>query len=501
MPLATVYTRAQHGLSAPLVTAEVQLSGGLPGLAIVGLVETAVRESRERVRAAIRHAGFDVPRRKITVNLAPADLPKAGSRFDLAIAVGILAASGQIPDERLADHEFFGELGFSGSLRPVSALLPSLVQAAAQKRRCIIPAAGATEAMLVGNAAALLAGHLSEVVRYLVSGEGLQSVSAFPAKAREPAAGDDLDDVRGQFRARRALEIAAAGGHNLLFIGPPGAGKTMLARRMPGLLPPLTGGERLEVAMIRSLAGVMAGGVPSARPFRAPHHSATTPALVGGGRPPRPGEISLAHCGVLYLDELPEFRRDALEALRQPLESGRVTIARVDDVLEFPADFQLIATMNPCPCGFYGDRQRECRCTPDQVRRYQGRISGPFLDRIDVIVQLNREAVSLEHHGRPDGEASAVVAERVARARDAQLQRSGVPNAELPDDRARATARPDRDGRCLLERAAERFALSQRVCNRVLRVARTIADLRGGDAVTRDDVAEAVSFQSPGGPD
>lgn len=501
MPLATVYTRAQHGIEAPEVTAEVQLSGGLPGLAIVGLVETSVKESRERVRAAIRQAGYDFPQRKITVNLAPADLPKGGSRFDLAIAVGILAASGQIPMQKLGEYEFFGELAFSGALRGVSALLPALVQARRCRRRCVIPAVCEPEARLVRDAGTLLAGNLLAVARFL-SGNQSEDLTRVdyqgepaPAMADQNCS-EDLSDVHGQYQAKRALEIAATGGHNLLMIGSPGTGKTMLARRLPGLLVPLTESDALEVAMIRSLSGIPPHDVCMQRSFRAPHHTASSPALVGGGRPPRPGEISLAHHGVLFLDELPEFNRNSLEALREPLETGCITIARAQETVEFPARFQLVAAMNPCQCGFHGDHAKECYCSADQVRRYQNRISGPFMDRIDIRIELGREDISLETESAGDNESSATVKERVVRARRVQLKRAGLTNSVLTSRQIKQWCWPDPEGRRLLEKAAQRFVMSRRACDRTLRVARTLADLGGAETVHAKHVSEALSLRS-----
>lgn len=485
--LANVHTRAQLGLSAPAVTAEVHVAGGIPAFNLVGLVETAVRESRERVRAAIQQCGIEWPSRKITVNLAPADLPKAGSRFDLAIAIGILAAAGHVPVGALAATEFLGELAFSGALRPVPGVLPALLAARADGRVSIVPQASAAEAALPGPGFARVAGDLGAVLRHLDGSAPLAAPPAAPAAASE-AWPDDLADVRGQARARRALEIAAAGAHHVLLVGPPGTGKTMLARRLPGLLPALSPAEALEVAAVRSLVGLPLR--VGTRPFRAPHHTASVAALVGGGGLPRPGEVSLAHRGVLFLDELPEFARPALEALREPLSTRQVSVARARRSLEFPAAFQLVAAMNPCPCGYSGDPRQACRCSPAEVRRYQQRVSGPLLDRVDLVVTVGRAEA-----GATGGEPSAVVAARVAAAVGRQLARAGLRNGELDGPALRASAVLPPPARAVLDAAVERFALSARAADSMLRVARTIADLAGDDRVAAPHVAEAVSLR------
>ncbi|QIL19614.1 YifB family Mg chelatase-like AAA ATPase [Thermomonas sp. HDW16] len=493
MGLALVHSRARAGVHAPAVRVEVHLAGGLPAMNIVGLPEAAVREAKDRVRAAIQCAQFEFPARRITVNLAPADLPKDGGRYDLAIALGILAASGQLSTDALDGWEFLGELALTGELRPVDGVLAAAIATGQANRKLLVPPGNGHEAALASNVEVRTARTLLEVCAALDARKALPHAQPLPCEeARQP----DLGDVRGQAQARRALEIAAAGAHHLLFVGPPGSGKTLLASRLCGILPAPSEAEALEAAMIASASG---RGLDPARwrqrPFRAPHHTASAVALVGGGADPRPGEISLAHHGVLFLDELPEWGRHALEVLREPLESGHVTISRAARQCEFPARFQLVAAMNPCPCGWAGDPSGRCLCNNEQIRRYRARISGPLMERIDLHVEVPRlPAVALRHDAAA-GEASARVRERVANARDVQLARCGRTNARLGQAQTDAHCRLAAHDSALLERAVESLQLSARSLHRILRVARTIADLAGSAEIQTPHLSEAIGYR------
>ncbi len=495
MSLAVGYARALHGIDAPEVTVEVHLARGLPGLSLVGLAEKAVSESKDRVRSALVNAGFEFPQRRITINLAPADLPKEGGRFDLVIALGVLAASGQLPAEALLRYEFAGELALSGGLRPVGGVLPAALRAREAGRALMVPQANADEAALVDGLELYAADHLTEVCDHLAGRQRLVPYVGTPHRAEAEVA--DLADVRGQHHARRALTIAAAGEHSLLMIGPPGTGKTMLASRLPGILPPMSDAEALEAAAIHS---VSRGGFDPAcwrqRPYRAPHHTASGVALVGGGSIPRPGEVSLATHGALFLDELPEFERKVLEVLREPLESGSITISRAARQAEFPARFQLVAAMNPCPCGYLGHPSGRCHCTAEQIQRYRARISGPLLDRIDLQVEVPPlpRALLLQQGG--EGESSAVVRERVVAARARQLRRAGCANGRLQGRQLEQHCALDGETRAFFEQATERVGLSARSTHRVLKVARTIADLDEAPAISTTHLAEAIQFRA-----
>ena len=480
-------------MDAPLVTVEVHLANGLPSFTLVGLPEAEVKEARDRVRAALQNARFEFPARRITVNLAPADLPKESGRFDLPIALGILAASGQLPQNRLKDYEFAGELALTGELRPIRGALAMTYKASKDGRAFVLPRGNADEAALVEEAQVFPAGSLLEVCAHL-AGQGELSRHVPEITESAGAVLPDFSEVKGQAHAKRALEVAAAGGHSVLMSGPPGSGKSMLASRLPGILPPMSEEEALEAAAIQSLNGSFRLENWRRRMLRAPHHSASSVALVGGGGNPRPGEISLAHHAVLFLDELPEFDRKALETLREPLESGRITISRAARQADFPARFQLVAAMNPCPCGYLGHPNGKCRCTPDQVSRYRGKISGPLLDRIDLQI----EVPALPEHeltGTTAGEASATIRVRVEGAHRVQMTRQGKPNARLSTHEIDALCQPDAAGADLLKQAISRLGLSARAYHRILKMARTIADLAGEAQIRASHVAEAIQYR------
>ena len=492
MSLAVLYSRALSGMEAELVTVEVHLAGGLPSFTIVGLPETEVKESRERVRAALQNCQFDFPARRITVNLAPADLPKESGRYDLPIALGILAATGQIPADRLADYEYAGELALTGELRPIRGALAMTYRAAGSGRAFVLPEMNAAEAALVENATVYPARTLLQVAAHL---KGIETIIPFCGQPQTIVPHyPDMNEVKGQEQVKRALEIAAAGGHSVLMIGPPGTGKSMLAARFPGILPAMTETEALESAAMQSLDGSFDVSRWKTRPYRAPHHTASGVALVGGGSNPHPGEISMALHGVLFLDELPEFDRSVLEALREPLESGHITISRATRRADFPAQFQLIAAMNPCPCGYFGHYSGRCRCTPDQIAHYRGKISGPLLDRIDI--QIEVPAVPQDDLlGKAEGEPSALIRARVEAAREHQMARQQKCNARLSVSETGAFCAPDAQGEALLRLAITRLDLSARAYHRVLRLARSIADLEGCATIERWHIAEAVQYR------
>lgn len=498
MNLSVVNSRALVGVDAVPVAVEVHLAGGLPSLSIVGMPETAVRESKDRVRSAIINSGFEFPARRITVNLAPADLPKSGGRFDLPIAVGLLAASGQLDASVLERKEFIGELALSGEVRAVDGALPTALAAQGAGHSLVVPTDNAKEAALVAECEVYACDSLLHLCNHLAFAGEIQQLRYESAGSHiNPRWNADLADVRGQHHARRALEVAASGGHNLLLIGPPGTGKSMLASRLPGILPPMSISESLETA---SVASISRGGLNISewrkRPYRAPHHTASGVALVGGGSQPKPGEISLAHNGVLFLDELPEFPRSVLDVMREPIENGEITISRAGNQADFPARVQLVAAMNPCPCGYYGDQREPCRCAPEMISRYQSRVSGPLLDRVDIQISVQRVEYALLRADAKKGESSDVVRARVSSAYKNQMARAGKVNGQMNTQEIESYCALSEEHHAWLEKALDKFNLSARAIHRTLRVARTIADMDNHAHIQGQHLKEALSYRS-----